>query len=204
MKLVVDGIDRIPGSPARTWGELLARLDDECAKRGMVISDVSFDGQPQDAFRTAAVVTRQIGKLRIDVKTSTQTDLLLTAIDEAIGAAEPMCPVAAQLAAAFRAHDLARANQDLAIFAPNLGALVQLAANITTLATRLNERASETSALSVPAEIGKHVEALIGAQTTGDWITVADVLEYDITSALGACIDGLRAVRAVLSDRAAA
>lgn len=204
MKLVVDGIDRIPGSPARTWGELLARLDDECAKRGTVVSDVSFDGQPQEAFRTPAVVTRQIGSLRVEVKTSTQTDLLLTAIDEAIGAAEPMCPVASQLASAFRAHDLARANQDLSIFAPNLGALVQLAANITTLAGRINARANETAVVSVPAEIGKHVETLIGAQSTGDWITVADVLEYDITTALGTCIEGLREVRAVLSDRAAA
>jgi len=203
MKLVVDGIDRIPGTPARTWGELLARLDDECEKRGVVISDVSFDGQPQDAFRTAAVVTRQTGKMRIDVKTSTQTDLLLTAIDEAIGAAEPMCPVAAHLAAAFRAHDLARANQDLAVFAPNLGALVQLASNITALATRVDERAQHSAVDAVPAEIGKHVEVLIGAQSTGDWITVADVLEYDITSALGSCIEGLRAVRAVLADRAA-
>ena len=182
-------------------GELLARLDDECAKRGMVVSDVSFDGQPQDAFRTAAVVTRQIGKLRIEVKTSTQTDLLLTAIDEAIGAAEPM---SGRRATGGVPRPRWRARQsDLAIFAPNLGALVQLAANITTLATRLNERASQTTALSVPAEIGKHVEALIGAQSTGDWITVADVLEYDITSALGACIDGLRGC-AVLSDRAAA
>ena len=199
MKLVVDGIDRIPGMPARTWGELLARLDDECAKRGVVISDVSFDGQVQEAFRTTPVVTRQIGQLRIEVKTSTQTDLLLTAIDEAIGAAEPMCPVAAQLAAAFRAHDLARANQDLAIFAPNLGALVQLASNISTLAARLNERAQNSEVTAVPAAIGKHVDVLIEAQSSGDWITVADVLEYDITQSLGSCIEGLRGVRAALA-----
>jgi hypothetical protein len=34
------------------------------------------------------------------------------------------------------------------------------------------------------SELGKHLEQLVLAQEQGDWITVADVLQYDIGPSL--------------------
>jgi hypothetical protein len=48
-----------------------------------------------------------------------------------------------------------------------------------------------------------HVDALIDAQRTGDWITVADIIEYDVGPALEQWPTLLEALRTVASHAAA-
>jgi hypothetical protein len=202
MKVVVDGVETQSDPQVQRWGELLAHLDQTCAERGVVVADVAFDGVAEPSFREPQVAARAIAASRVDVATATQTDLLLTAIDEAVGAAAPMRPAAVALADAFRAHDINRANRELAIFAPNLGALMTLAGNIAELATQVSDgpQLQQATTLDV-GSLAAHVNALIEAQTSGDWIAVADVLEYEIVAAIDVCVDGLFAVRDVLTRR---
>lgn len=205
MNVVVDGVEREVDTRTQTWGELLALLDAECAQRGVVVADVAFDGVSDQSFRDRSAATRRVRSHRIEIGTATQAALLLTAIDEAVGAAGPMRPAALALADAFRRYDIARGNADLAVFAPNLGALMQLAGNIVVFASQVvRGRASDEARDDLFSQLSQHVDALITAQQGGDWVQVADVLEYDVVAAIDACVERLQTVRAALADRAAA
>ena len=201
MKVVIDGIETQPGCPVQNWGELLELLDQECASRGVVVADVAFDGVVAPSFREPGLVATAIGAARIDVATATQTDLLLAAIDEAVGAAGPMRPVAIDLSAAFRSYDIERGNRNLAEFAPNLGALMTLAANIAKLAgVESKVDLDGPAAVSIGALAG-HIDTLIQARAAGDWIVVADVLEVDVVAAIDGCVDLLSEVRREVARR---
>ena len=204
MKVVVDGVETEPGYPVQNWGELLELLDQECASRGVVVADVAFDGIAAPSFREASLVASAIGASRIDVGTASQNELLLAAIDEAVGAAGPMRPVALGLSLAFRSYDLERGNRDLAEFAPNLGALMTLAANIATLArVETSVDLDSPAALSIGALAG-HIDTLIHARAAGDWIVVADVLEVEVVASIDGCVELLSEVRSVVARRSPA
>lgn len=201
MKVVVDGVETIPGIPVQNWGELLDLLDQECASRGVVVADVAFDGVAAPMFREPSLIASALGATRIDVETATQNDLLLEAIDEAVGAARPMAPVAIELSSAFRRYDIERGNRELAELAPNLGALMTLAANIAKLA-RVDGSVDLNSpaALSIGALAG-HIDTLIQARAAGDWVVVADVLEVDVVAAIDGCVELLLTVRGEVAQR---
>ena len=201
MKVVVDGIETTPGYPAQNWGELLALLDEECAHRGVVVADVAFDGIALLSFREPALVDGAIRPTRIDIGTASLTDLLLTSIEEAAGAAERMRSAALDLSGSFRTYDLERGNRDLAEFAPSLGALMTLAGNIVHLAG-VETPAVRDGAAAVSSEaLAGHIDAIIQARAVGDWIVVADVLEYEVVKAIDGCGDLLSAVRREIVTR---
>jgi len=201
MKVVVDGVETEPGYPVQNWGELLDLLDQECASRGVVVADVAFDGVAAPSFREPTLVASAIAATRIEVGTASQTELLLEAIDEAVGAARPMRPVAIELSVAFRSYDLERGNRDLAEFAPNLGALMTLAANIAKLAgVETSVDLDGPAAVSIGALAG-HIDTLIHARAAEDWIVVADVLEVEVVAAIDGCVELLSAVRYEVARR---
>ena len=202
MRVVVDGVETASGMPVELWGDLLTHLDQACANRGVVVADVAFDGVAEPSFRDPAVAARSIAASQVEISTATQTGLLLTAIDEAVGAATPMRPAAVALADAFRTYDIARGNRDLAVFAPNLGSLMALAGNIADLAAQMDggPAPNGTTRVNVRA-LEQHVDALIQAQAAGDWIVVADILEFEIVAVIDACVDGLWTVRELLTRR---
>ena len=201
MKVVVDGVETVPGHPVQNWGELLDLLDQECASRGVVVADVAFDGIAAPSFREPRLVASAIAATRIEVGTASQTDLLLEAIDEAVGAARPMKPVAIELSVAFRSYDIDRGNRDLAEFAPNLGALMTLATNIAKLAgVETTVDLNSPAAVSMGALAG-HIDTLIQARAAGDWIVVADVLEVEVVAAIDGCVELLSAVRHEVARR---
>ncbi len=201
MKVVVDGVETVPGYPVQNWGELLDLLDQECASRGVVVADVAFDGVAAPSFREPGLVASAIAANRIEVGTASQTELLLEAIDEAVGAARPMRPVAIELSVAFRSYEIERGNRDLAEFAPNLGALMTLAANIAKLAgVETSVDLNSPAAISIGTLAG-HIDTLIQARTAGDWIVVADILEVEVIAAIDGCVELLSAVRREVARR---
>ena len=195
MKVVDDGVEATPGYRVQNWGELLALLDQECASRGVVVADVAFDGIAAPSFREPALIAGAVAAVRIDVGTASHNELLLTAIEEACGAAERMRSAAIELSGAFRTHDLERGNRDLAEFAPSLGALMTLAGNIVQLAgVDAVVDGDGSGAVSIGALAG-HIDTIIQSRAAGDWIVVADVLEHEVVKAIDGCVDVLSTVR---------
>lgn len=175
MKVVVNGIETAPGRAVQNWGELLAMLDDECAGQGVVVTEVTFDGVAQPSFREPEMAEQPVEALRIDVDTARQTDLVLSAVGDALRALEPLHGAARHIADAYRRFDIDEGNRGVAGFARNLASLVELTGAISAVS------GLEAASLS---DVSEQVDRLIAARDAGDWVTAGDVMAHDVTAVL--------------------
>ena len=93
----------------------------------------------------------------------------------------------------FREHDTGAGNYGLAQLAHNLKALIVL---VQTLRGPISEIQPPLPA-TLPTEqdvetLGSWLESLVEAQAGQDWLTVADVLEYDLEPTLRAWMEQLQ------------
>jgi hypothetical protein len=97
-------------------------------------------------------------------------------LEEATAAIAPLCTAAVELGERYRDHDLRPANQGLVELADGLTSLIGIvgAAGL----------ALHVDATTIVSELGGHLEALVTAQEASDWLTVADVLQFDIEPSL--------------------
>ncbi len=100
------------------------------------------------------------------------------------------------LAELFRQHDIGPGNHGLAQLAQNLKALIVL---VQSLREPLGEMHAEAMA-ALPSDedvetLVTWLESLVSAQTGQDWLTVSDVLDYDLEPALRVWLDKLEAVK---------
>jgi hypothetical protein len=87
-----------------------------------------------------------------------------------------------RLAELFRRHDLKPANEGLSVLASELGDLVAM---IGVMQGPLAVDPARLVIDGVPpaeqiARLGSWLESLVAAQTSEDWLTIADILEYDL------------------------
>jgi hypothetical protein len=185
----VDGVSQALGSTSTTWGELLGVLDAEFGARGVLLTGVRFDGVEEPAFREPAVVARPLTAVqRVDVETATPDELLRQSLTEASEAIGQIADEVMRVATMFRRHELAPANEGLARLSADLHTFVAL---MTTLQGPLGISVERLTIDGVSpdeqiARLGGWLESLIGAQASEDWLTVADILEYDIEPVLRA------------------
>lgn len=175
MKVVVNGVEATPGRAVQNWGELLALIDDECAGQGVVVTEVAFDGVARPSFRDPEYAEEPITASRIDVDTARQSDLILSAVGDALRGIDPLRAAAVAMADRFRQYDLEQGNREMAVFARNLATLVELTGTIA--AVTVLDPANLT-------DVAPHVDRLLEARDAGDWVTVADVLEGDVVPVL--------------------
>jgi hypothetical protein len=175
---------------AKTWGDLLARLDDACHAQGCVVTAARLDGVDEPSFRSAAATDRLVGGLSVvEIEAQAPASLLADAIREAGTGLDRLCAHALEVARRFRGHDQVEAQQSLLALVQGLQVLTSLVATIgMVLQTDLGSLMwNGRPASSLLDGVGAHLEALIDAQQRADWLTVADVVEYDIEPALRAC-----------------
>ena len=196
MRVVVNGADVTVGHCVQVWDELLAWLDAECAAEGLVVTDVTFEGVGLPTFRDPAERHRPVADARIDVWAISLTRLIQDAIDDALGAAEPLEQAARALATRFRTLDLQGANEDVGEFAGGLASFIVLTGNITALAAAsFGSPRAATQGQALVAELTSHVDGLIAAQAAADTVSVADILEFDVVDALQKCVSLLTTAR---------
>ena len=185
----VDGARRALGNTPNTWGELLETLDADLGGRGVLLAAVRFDGVEEPAFREPSVTARALTTVqRVDVETATPDALLRQSLTEAAVALAQVADDVTRVSTLFRGNDLAAANQGLARLS---GDLHTFAALVTTLRGPLGIAVERLTIDGVPPDeqmerLGAWLESLISAQSSQDWLTVADVLEYDIEPILRA------------------
>jgi hypothetical protein len=170
-----------------TWGELLDVLDRRCAERGHVVTAARFDGVGLPALRHPDTLRQPLGAVQVvEVESTPPRDLLLSTLAEADRAVVALAAAAARIGGDFRGFDVLSANDELAEFAQSLGTIVTLAGVLSQAIGRdlSTIRCDGASAVEMIREMTTHAEALIGAEQIGDWITVADVVEYDIAPSL--------------------
>jgi hypothetical protein len=186
-RLLVNDEPQTAGNAQETWGDLLAWVDRYSADRGLLVTAVRLDGVDEPSFRERGLSDRTlaaVGVIEIDV--ATPASLVAESLDEALSGVAGLRTHALDVARRFRDSQLAFANTGLAELTQGLGTLVTLvdavsgAMGIAIDRVTLDGRA----AFSVIDDLGQPLVALTEAQTQRDWVTMADILEFDLEPAI--------------------
>jgi hypothetical protein len=169
--------------PFQTWGDLLNTLDARASDAGVILSAARFDGVDEPSFREPSAISRPLRAVdRVDVETAMPTAFLRDCLLEAIQPLHETAHTAMQLAGIYRSYDVTPGHEGLKRLAADLGATAVLADMLAgPLAIDLTAVSVEgVSAAQHMQQLGVTVDALVTAQEAQDWVTVADVLEYDL------------------------
>lgn len=173
-------------SPA-TWGELLDTLDAKAIHEGVVLSAARFDGVEEPAFREPAVIRRALSGIgRVDVETAVPAAFLRECLLDVIQPLGQTADAARALADLYRRQDVSSGHAGLTQLAADLRSLTMLIGMLSgpvgvDLATAAGDGVTAAQQIE---DLAKALDALVSAQASEDWITVADILEYDLEPAV--------------------
>jgi hypothetical protein len=192
-------INDVPGQIAvspQTWGDLLASLDEEVNRTGLLLTGARFDGVDEPSFRDAQVTARRLSDVRrLEVETATPSAFLRQCLLETIGPLNYAAEATTALSVRYRAFDLAGCHEGLIGLANELRGLTSLVATLGVLQIDLGAFTPEgVSAADQIERFGAALDAVVTAQESEDWLTVADVLEYDLEPAIRRWIDLFSAI----------
>jgi hypothetical protein len=167
----------------QTWADLLASIDQDLDARGRVVTDVRFDGVDEPTYRESTALRRPLARIdRIDLVTATPMELLKACLRDAAGSVRALSAESARTADLFRTQRVSDAHEGLAAVASELGQLMTL---VHTLQGPLGISTAQSApdATAQSQELSRFsglIDALLGAQRSGDHYTIADILEYDL------------------------
>jgi hypothetical protein len=181
--VLLNGTAFAPAHTVPSWGRLLDAVDRHVAPIGEIVAAVRFDGVDEPGFRDDAVLGLVLGsEVIVEIDTLQPNDLLGNVLDEASGSLPAVAASARELAGILRGAEVDAAARGLGQLAETIANLVQLVVaaadargvSLETLNT------SDGPAMPLLRALDALLSPLLEAQKAGDWITVADVLEYDI------------------------
>jgi hypothetical protein len=188
-RVVLNTEEQSPRNMPESWGQLLGQIELEAVSRGQVVTEVRFDGVEEPTFWEPTQTGRALGDFQlVEVSTADQSDLLEDALLQGAMAAGTLAAAAIQNAGAFRSADIHAANQQLAELCEGVRSLISLS-NVaaTAVGLRLDQHQWDgRSGSEQIADLGRQLESISEAQQAQDWLTVADILEYDFHPALNA------------------
>jgi hypothetical protein len=187
MRMMLNNTEQPSTDLPANWGDLLQRLDHDANCRGEVVTAVRFDGVDEPTFRQPAQSARALHELSvIELETATPASLLDDALVQAGLAAGAAAAAAGQIATAVRRGDLGDAHPRLTELAEGIRALTWVVG--TAAATRgisLDPTASDGSVMAVQlGELSGQLVSIVEAQQAQDFLTLADLLEYELQPTL--------------------
>jgi hypothetical protein len=198
----VNGRPFQPASTPLTWGHVLEQIDHRIGSDGLIVTDVHLDGIDEPGFRDPAATGRPLSELAVvEVTTGSPVSLLARCLDEASASLDALGHEAVRLSGAFRAMQIDDGRRGLVEMADGLASLVGIVrASSVVLEVDLETLTCATRpASALVDELARQIEGVLAAQDAGDWITVADILEYDVEPVL----QSWQAMLDLLSTRAA-
>lgn len=196
-QIFVNDVPQTTPISAATWGELLARLDEQAAGDGVLLTTARFDGVDEPSFRDPTVTARRLTAVsRVEVETATPRAFLRQCLLDTVRPLDQAADAAARLSAVYRRQDVSPGHEGLTSLAAELRDLTSL---VAMLGGPLQIDLASLSANGVTVadqleEFGTALSALVTAQESEDWLTVADVLEYDLEPAIRRWIELLTVV----------
>ena len=188
--VLLNGTAFVSTTPAPSWGPLLDAVDRHVAPTGEIVAAVRFDGVDEPSFRDDAVLGLVLGsELIVEIDTLHPNDLLGEILDEASRSLPAVAASARELAGVLRGANVDSAARGIGQLADAIGKLVQLVVAAATARGVAIETLETREGPAMP------LLRTLDAQRAGDWITIADVLEYDIAPLMPrfeAVIDSLR------------
>ena len=182
-RIQVDGREFPFAPPQGAWRDLLVEIDRELDSRGLLVTDVRFDGLDEPAFRDEPVLARPLDEMAtIEVAAATPHHLVSRCLDDAASSLPALAQAARDVGEQFRGFDISGANAALVEFAEGVSTLMGIvAASGSALGVELGTLACGPSTVGARVtELISHVDHVIAAQQQQDWLTVADGLEYDL------------------------
>jgi hypothetical protein len=179
----VDGCPRDVDTGLKTWGQLLISLESTNGDEPTLVTAVRFRGVDQPSFRQPAVLASDLGSLgQIEVETASLRTLLASAAETVLGGLDPLAVAARRTGHAFRHADLVAANRGLGEFVGAFRALTELTALVHQL--KSDDANFDDESRAFLQRLEEALESLIACDMNEDWISVADILEYDIAGML--------------------
>jgi len=174
----------------KTLGDLLTWADRASADRGQLVTAIRLDGVDEPSFRDAAMAQTPLDDVAtIEVEAVAPADLVAESVSEAREGLNGLRQHTLDVARRFRGTRVVNANEGLATLTQGLGTLVALlealggAIGISLGALSVKDR----PIVSLIDDLAQPLVAIGEAQAQEDWVTVADVLEFDLEPALGRC-----------------
>jgi hypothetical protein len=186
-RLMLNDVEQPLETMPDSWGELLDRLDRDADGSGHVVSVVRFDGVDEPTFRGDVEVRRTVAGIDlIEVETVPFRTVIDDALSKGAPAAASLAAGAIEIAKAFRQTEVDDAHRRLAELGEGIRAMTSmLALGADRLSVALDSL--QWNGRTVPdqlTELVRLLESLAQAQTSRDWLTVADILEYDLEPTL--------------------
>ena len=183
-RVIVNGTVEQADHAPKHWGELLSVVEAAVARRGRLVTAVRFDGVEESAFREPDVLGRTLAPDAIvEIEAVDRTELVREVVSGAVQSAEDLACNAERVAEGFRGYGIKDANAELTLLAQGLGTMVAILRALSDV-TGIEPSALETrgggSAGHLLAELTGFIDTLIEARSSSDWITVADIIEYDV------------------------
>jgi hypothetical protein len=171
------------GPGCKTWGQLLSFLERDDGPRRAVVTAVRFEGVDQPSFREASDTDLE-STGGVEIETVTHRELFDSAVRAVLDGIDPLAAAARQTADAFRLHDLPRAHHGLVDFVETFRALTDLTAVLSHAEASGSAPVSGVRNAGMLDRLRESLESLIAFESAQDWMSVADVLEYEIADAL--------------------
>lgn len=186
LQVRVDGEVCADAVVCESFDEVLGTLEPAMATRSRIVTAIRVNGVDEPAFRESSVRARRLADDDvIEVDTTSATELARAALADAVRLTPDLCAGASQLAQQLRTAHATSAAVELGSLAEGLTLLVTL--------VQAAEAWADASALSHETWLGTHVlavgqciDSLDEPQRAHDWVTVADILAYDLVPALEA------------------
>ncbi len=195
-------IDRceFTAQPASTWADLLEQIEANLDDRGDVISEVRFDGIEQENYRAVPTLRRSLDGIdTIDIDAVPPHELLARGLGEAFSSIDHLRRGARDLAIGYRRGEIAKSSERLGVLAEAIGNLITIvgaAQNVLGVDLATTDVDGSVAA-AIIGELDTAVAAMTQAAGARDWITLADLLEFDIAPVLpriGRVIEALAAI----------
>ncbi len=194
MKILLNGLDLARQAEGeQAVGDVLAELQDEVRAQGHVVTQVLLDGQPLSAGwqRRQQLSSPVRAVTRLELTIEDPLALKHRTLTDAANLTRQLVDRAKPLSRSFRIGDDVKANNDLASFLEDLK-LVLAGLDHTTrdacqdgAALPVRQRIIDSASRLLPT-----LDRLYKAQAGGDYVAVADEIEYDLRDQLHAW-DGL-------------
>jgi hypothetical protein len=186
-RILLNGVEESTVGACNHWGELLGHLDRTAAGDGKLLTAVRFDGVDQPSFRDPESAGRPLSTLIVVEAEAVSPEALLDdSVAEAVAAASALAAGAGRVGEAFRGFDVSRANRDLQELAQGIGTLVAVAHAMGQAVGVGLEAVGQPgrTAADLVETLSSQTDELLKARESGDWITVADLIEYNLAPLL--------------------
>jgi len=174
----------------KTLGELLDWADRASAGRGQLVTAVRLDGVDEPSFRDETQAGRPLETVAtVEFDAVEPAALVAQSVEDAREGLAGLRQHTLDVARRFRGTRVANANQGLAELTQGLGTLVSLVDTIGgALGISLETlTANGRPVVAVIDDLAQPLVAIGQAQAQEDWVTLADILEFDLEPALACC-----------------